>query len=124
MDITTALTVAVSFWGAHGVTPCAPIHANPVPQSVLDAVHPGIMAVADADINTCTIRLGSEFRFMVKLYGPKWGCAVVAHEVGHLGGVDHVAGYGRLMSATYGVRAPRDTPPACSVLDSRHERTR
>lgn len=70
---------------AHEVAPvtCAPIVIQWVPQSVLAADHPEIVGVAgQAFVAECRIQVSFEL-------GTATACAILIHELGHLGGLGH-----------------------------------
>ena len=70
---------------AHKVAPvtCAPIVIQWAPRSSLEADHPGLSGVAgQAFLAECRIQVSFEL-------GTATACAILVHELGHLGGLGH-----------------------------------
>lgn len=106
MNFALALSIAVSFWGAHGVTvPC-----EPVAVSGADALMPtdpyGLPAPMATYATDCRVLISSQGAWMRKAF-PAFYCGNVVHEVGHIIGRAH--GHG-VMSA---ILEWRDIPRSC-----------
>lgn len=91
MTFALAAAIAVSFWGARGVTvPCTPI-----PVSGADAQLPGVqfpgttlMQTADMGALGCRVLLSKQAAYWRRTE-PDYYCAEVVHEVGHIAGLGH-----------------------------------
>ena len=91
---------------AHKVAPvtCAPIVIQWVPRSSLEADHPGLSGVAgQAFLAECRIQVSFGL-------GTATACAILVHELGHLGGLGHSENPRSVMAPML-----RVIPPYCFV---------
>lgn len=93
MNFVLAVAIAASFWGQRGVqVPCHPVAVQNADAQLPIIEATGLPAAMATRVDTCQILISENAgtyppdKDMAPLY-----CAEVAHEVGHLGGLEHTA---------------------------------
>jgi hypothetical protein len=91
MSFVIALAISLSFWGARGVhVPCQPVAVLGADSELPVMDEWGNIAAMGTYVETCRILISSDVdtyrsdRDLAPLY-----CQDVAHEVGHIGGLEH-----------------------------------